>query len=194
MHTEHTEDFDLSALDVDPPVALVLAIARLGEAGLRGWWLSHGLGQPGEYVLGWAFPRTWRCAGLELDIVSAARRHDDLLARPSALHLFSDQLPFRRMASAWLAELKTSCDHPFLDFLSRWDLETALADLRLLVHDTLPQGEPVGPGLLLGKLSSSDTPALSTDPVHSLRVAQALGGAYLQQQRDLHPPYFDLVP
>jgi hypothetical protein len=33
--------------DHDRVIDLVLGVARLGEAGLRGWWQSHGLDQAG---------------------------------------------------------------------------------------------------------------------------------------------------
>ncbi len=80
---------------------LVLGVARLGEMDLAGWWSTHGLDHTGRYVLAKAFKRTWRSAALELDLVSAARRHDDALTgRRTALHLFSDELPFRRWAAS----------------------------------------------------------------------------------------------
>jgi hypothetical protein len=41
-----------SSHDEEQVMNLVLGVARLGEAGLRGWWQSHGLDQAGQYVLG----------------------------------------------------------------------------------------------------------------------------------------------
>ena len=70
--------------DTEQAIRLVLGVARLGEQGRHGWWRSHGLGQAGPFVLGRSFPRTARPAALELDILSAAHRHDDLLERPTA--------------------------------------------------------------------------------------------------------------
>src|SRR5690242_11765845 len=101
--------------DIDLAVRLVLGIARLGEQGLRGWWHSQGMGRGGQYVLGKSFPRTGHVAGLELDILSAAHRHNDLLERPTALHLFSSTFPFRRWAEAWLSEQKTIDRDPLFD-------------------------------------------------------------------------------
>ena len=83
----------IAPADHERVIDLLLGVARLGEAGLRGWWQSHGLDQAGQYVLGGSFPRTWRCAALELAIASAKRRHEETLGRPTALHLFSDELP-----------------------------------------------------------------------------------------------------
>ena len=74
--------------DLQERIAEVVGVEgdRLGEAGLRGWWQSHGLDQAGQYVLGGSFPRTWRCAALELAITSAKRRQEEMLGRPTALH------------------------------------------------------------------------------------------------------------
>jgi len=58
---------------------LVVAVARLGEADLAGWWRSHGLDSVGEYVLPDLFPRTAIVAGAELAVLSAAKRHADAL-------------------------------------------------------------------------------------------------------------------
>lgn len=83
----------IAPTDHERVIDLLLGVARLGEAGLRGWWQSHGLDQAVQYVLGGSLPRTWRCAALELAIASAKRRHEETLGRPTALHLFSDELP-----------------------------------------------------------------------------------------------------
>ena len=49
---------------VESTVRLVLEVARLGEADLRGWWSSHGLDREGSFVLKRAFPRTWQSVRL----------------------------------------------------------------------------------------------------------------------------------
>lgn len=172
----------------DETIRLVLGIARLGEQSMRGWWRSHGLGKGGQYVLGKTFPRTFRAAALELDIVSAAHRHDDLLGRSTALHLFSSMLPFRRWAEAWLAEQKTLPPDPLFDELTSWDADTAVAQLRQWAG-TFPGGEPVGDGLLLGQISSADLADEETVGAY----ARLLAAAYLDQDAGLRPPYFDLA-
>ena len=179
------------AIDATPlPVALVLGIARLGEAELRGWWQAHGLGQVGRYVLGDVFHwRTAKASGLELDVLSASRRQEQILARPTALHLFSDWLPFRRLALAWLAERKTAGSGPFLDRLAAWDPETATRDLAEWTAGAQQSAEAVGPGLLLGTL----TPMELENEVALRSVVKQLGAAYLEQDAELRPPYFDLV-
>jgi hypothetical protein len=85
-------------------VRLLLAVARLGEADLFGWWNSRGFSEAGRYLLGRSFPRTWSVNALQLAVVSAAARHEEELKRPSAVHLFSDQLPFKRLVGQWLVE------------------------------------------------------------------------------------------
>ena len=173
--------------DIDEAIRLVLGIARLGEQGLREWWRSHGLGRGGQYVLAAAFPRTAKPAALELDIVSAARRHDDLLGRSTALHLFSSAFPFRRWAEAWLAEQKTLPPDALLEELATWNLETALTSLRGWAGNPQP-GESIGEGLLLGQLTSDE---LKDDEALNA-YAKLLAAAYLDQDSTLRPPYFDL--
>ena len=173
--------------ETDQAIRLVLGISRLGEQGLRGWWRSHGLGKGGQYVLGKSFPRTGRSAALELDIISAAHRHDDLLERSTALHLFSSAFPFRRWAEAWLAERKTLPPDPLIDELIGWDLDRALKDLRSWAGDS-PRGELIGEGLLLGQVTQAE---LENDD-DLLPYARMLAAAYLGQDAGLRPPYFDL--
>lgn len=173
--------------DTDLAIRLVLGISRIGEEGLRGWWRSHGLGKGGQYVLGKSFPRTGRSAALELDILSAAHRHDDLLERSTALHLFSSAFPFRRWAEAWLAEQKTLAADPLFDELASWDLELALNTMRAWAGES-PRGEHVGEGLLLGQVAQSEL----EDHVQLLPYARLLAASYLDQDAGLRPPYFDL--
>jgi len=176
-------------LEDNTSVLLVLGIARLGEASLRGWWQSHGLSPAGRYVLGGAFPRTWPCAALELDVLSAAWRHDEVLGRHTALHLFSDQLPFRRWAMAWLAERKTAGDRSLVARLEAWDLERARHDLRDWVGDAAPVGEAVATGLRLGQVEAGqlqDAGALDG-------IVRGLASAYVDQGSDFRPPYLDLA-
>lgn len=89
-------------------VRSVLCVSRLGEADLRGWWATQSFGAAGRVVLKQRLPRTWRMAAVELDIIAAKNRHDEIIDRSNAVHLFSDNWPVRRWASAWVAEQKTS--------------------------------------------------------------------------------------
>jgi hypothetical protein len=183
-----TETRLMAPADHERVIDLVLGVARLGEAGLRGWWQSHGLDQSGRYVLGGSFPRTWRCAAFELAIASAKRRHEEMLGRSTALHLFSDELPFRRLASAWLAEQKTGGDTSRIDGYATWTTETAVDALRTWTGTTAA-GEVVGSGLLLGRFTGAEL----GDPTTLASIAKQLAGAYLDQPGDFRAPYFDLA-
>lgn len=174
--------------DHEGVIDLVLGVARLGEAGLRGWWQSYCLDQAGQYVLGGSFPRTWRWAALELAITSAKRRQEEMLGRPTALHLFSDELPFRRLASAWLAEQKTGGDTSRIDSFADWTTETAVDSLRSWT-DTSVAGEVVGSGLRLGRFTGAEL----GDPATLASIAKQLAAAYLDQSGDFRAPYFELA-
>ena len=178
------------ATGVGGVVRLVLGVARLGEADLRGWWNSHGLDRVGSYVLSRSLPRTWRSAGLELDVLSARRRHEDALSgRASALHLFSDELPFRRWASAWLAEQKTAGDiDDLFTELASWD--DGAASRRIGEWAGEPEaGEVLGDGLLLGRVVTPE----SGDEVALASLARRLAGAYLGLDGTFRAPYLDSV-
>jgi len=183
-----TETRLVAPADHERVIDLVLGVARLGEAGLRGWWQSHGLDQAGQYVLGSSFPRTWRCAALELAIASAKRRHEEMLGRPTALHLFSDELLFRRLANAWLAEQKTGGDTSRIDSFASWTTESAVDSLRAWTGASTA-GEVVGSGLLLGRFTSAEL----GDPVTLASIAKQLAAAYLDGSADFRAPYFDLA-
>ena len=178
-------------LDTADAIRLVLGVARLGENDLRGWWQGHAMDRTGRYVLSGMLRRTWRPAALELDMAAATRMHNELLGRPTALHLFSDLLPFRRWAASWLAEQKTSKDtNPLLTTLEAWTAETATESVRAWSGQSqAPQGERLGEGLLVGRLTAIEL----ADPPTLQSMAQVLAAAYLDQAGPLRPPYFDLA-
>jgi hypothetical protein len=172
-------------------VRVALGVARLGENDLRGWWQGHAIDRTGQYVLSSMFRRTWRPAALQLDVSAAARLHDELLGRSTAMHLFSDSLPFRRWATGWLAEQKTSdAEHDLLATLEAWTLDEAVSTLRAWCSSAdAASGESLGNGLLIGRLERNDL----EDPGLLLQVARQLGGSYIDQTGALRPPYFDLA-
>jgi hypothetical protein len=174
---------------VDAAVRLILGVARLGEADLAGWWNSHGLGPVGRFVLPRTFKRTWQPAALELDILSATRRHNETLAsRRTALHLFSDELPIRRWASAWLAEQKTIKERSGLfSELESWNFGEAQSKLAEWAGD-VPTGEEIGNGLLLGELSANEVEDETTMP----SIARILAASYVSLGPSFRAPYFDL--
>ena len=177
--------------DIRDVIRLVLGIARLGENDLRGWWNGHALDRTGEYVLSSMFRRTWRSGALQLDVSAATRMHDELLGRSTALHMFSDGLPFRRWATGWLGEQKTSeRDTDLVTTLETWSADQANSTLRAWSGGIdLPGGEVLGNGLLLGRLSSADL----EDPGGLLQTARQLCLSYVDQTGALRPPYFDLA-
>jgi hypothetical protein len=172
-------------------VKLLLAIARLGEADLFGWWRSRGLTQAGEYVLGSAFPRTWQWSALEGSVLSAARRHEEVLGRPTALHLFSGRLPAVRWAIGWLREQKVAGSHDgFLSRIRAWTRETALRDMAGWAAIQPPKGEVVAEGRRLGVVATQDLQA----PDRCEELIRLLAAAYTDQPpEEFHYPYFDLV-
>lgn len=174
---------------VEDAIRLVLGVARLGESDLAGWWGSHGLDRAGSYVLSRSFRRTWHSAALELDIEAASRRHEDVTARRrTALHLFSDELPFRRWTRAWLADQKTTAElSPIFDMLAAWDLSAGRAAIEGWTGQA-PRVEVVGDGMRLGALSRSEV----DDPATAASAGRLLAATYLTIDGPFRVPYFDL--
>jgi hypothetical protein len=177
--------------DIIETVRLVLGVARLGERDFRGWWRGHALDRTGQYVLSSMFRRTWRPAALQLDVSAAARLHDELLGRATALHLFSDGLPFRRWTLGWLAEQKTADDgRDLLTSLESWNEDQLMSNLGEWCGLMEPRpGEPLGNGILLGQLEARELDEAGM----LMTIARYLCRSYLDQPEDLRPPYFDLV-
>jgi hypothetical protein len=171
-------------------VRLTLVVARLGELDLLGWWRSHALDRTGRYVLRRTFPRTWQAVALEVDLISAARRHEEALAgRKAAVHLFSGRLPFLGLAAAWLAEQKTRDPDPLFDALADIQPDQARQQLRSLSGDSTP-GEVLGTGLKLGEAR----PAELEDPVLVTRLGRALASTYASMNGHFLAPYMDVLP
>jgi len=172
-------------------IRLVLGVARMGERDVFGWWRAHGLSDTGGAVLPVILRRTWALAALELDVISAARRHEEALGRPTALHLFSDQLPYKRLALSWLAAQKLEASPDGLvASLRQWTSDTARAGLGAWSGDTAPTAEPVGDGLRVGSVSATDV----DDLVRLDALAHELGAGYLASDgNQLRFPYVDLT-
>jgi|LJSS01.1.fsa_nt_gb hypothetical protein len=170
-------------------VWLTLGVARLGEADLFGWWRSRGLSEAGRFVLGNGFPRTWRLAALEGAVLSAAFRHEEVLGRPDALHIFSDELPARRLALSWLRERKVEGGGDgLLAELSEWSTERALQRLSEWVGLAPPAGEVLGQVRRLGSVTRQEL----KDWARVEQVIRELAAAYTLNPRELRYPYFDL--
>lgn len=178
-------------INVTESVRLVVAVARLGEADLAGWWRSHGLDGVGDYVLADLFPRTATIVGAELAVLSAAKRHRDALPdRDDVIHLFGEPLPAFAEAAAWLAELKTGGEASFIDELRAWATVDSAHDQLSRLAGSAPTGERIGGMTLrLGKLP----PNALADPAQTETVVRTLAAAYAGQGHDLAVPYFDLA-
>lgn len=116
---------------IDTIVRAVLLVARLGETDRRSWWGTRSFGVAGRVVLKQRLPRTWRMAAAELDVAAARSRHDEIIERRNAVHLFSDNWPVRRWTSAWLAEQKTEDPpDPWFEVLEAISAEDIAGSLR----------------------------------------------------------------
>jgi hypothetical protein len=168
----------------DDQTTEILAVVRLGDVDHRGWWQSHGLDETGSFILGRSFKRTWAATAMELSILSARVRHEEALRRRDAVHLFSDELPFFRLAHSWLLERKLDDD------LTPFEFHRAASTQDLL--DRLPPAPAVerrASGLHVGTISRSDLG-------DSDRLAQLLSdliGSYRSVDAQFLAPYFDLT-
>lgn len=170
-----------SVVEPEHAVRLVLGIARLGEVDLAGWWSSQGLNPAVAFALA-GFRRTGRVVGAELALLSAVRRHRQILPRDNAVHLFSPRLRYLRWAQAHLAELKTSGRSSLLDELSGWaTVGTATAIIRQWRQAIAPASASRAAGVVTEKDLSD--PAL---------FAWLVDG-YLETQGELSVPYVDLA-
>lgn len=135
---------DEATVEPADAIRLVLGVARLGEAHLAGWWSSQGLNPAVSFALA-GFRRTGRVVGAELALLSATRRHRQLLPRTNAVHLFSPHLPYLGWAQACLAELKSTGPSALLDELSTWVTVEAATNA---LHEACPPGDTANVSLL----------------------------------------------
>jgi hypothetical protein len=162
----------------------LLAIIRLGDVDRLGWWRSHSVDETAEYILGQAFPHTWMASGLELAMESARIRHDAALDRPSAIHLFSDYLPFHRQLRSWLVERKLEKDTAPLVWLRNLSTE----DLKAKVGGDV-DAQRRGGGLYLGDVQTEQLE--DGDGLDDL--LSRLARAYARLDAEFLAPYLDLV-
>jgi hypothetical protein len=171
-------------LDTASTIDQLLAVVRLGDADRLGWWRSHSIDETAEYVLGEAFPTTWMATGCELAMESARIRHEQALARPTRVHIFSDYLPFHRLLRNWLIERKIDRDATPLAWLTSASVE----DLKLKLPSS-NGGERRAGGLYVGDLRCADL----EDQAAIATTLERLTGAYSGTDRDFVAPYVDLV-
>jgi hypothetical protein len=162
----------------------LLAVIRLGDADRLGWWRSHSVDDVAEYHLSHALPTTWMAAGVELAMESARIRHHTALERPSAVHLFSDRLPFHRELKAWLIGRKLERDFEPLE----WLLKASIENLRARLGEP-NTGERRGNGIYMGDFTGDQL-----DNDHALHGLLArLTSAYVTIEKDFVAPYADLM-
>jgi hypothetical protein len=162
----------------------LLAVVRLGDADRLGWWRSHSVDETAEYVLGESFPNTWMATGVELAMESARVRHEQLLSRPTQVHVFSDYLPYHRLLRNWLIERKIEHDPAPLDWLP----EASTNDLRAKLPSP-SGGERRGEGLFVGELHRRD---LQDDAALDATLSR-LAAAIAHTDHEFVAPYVDLV-
>lgn len=169
----------------DKIVRQVLTVARLGETDHFGWWGTRSFGAAGRVVLQQRVPRTWQMAAIELDVASAANRNNDVIDRPNAVHLFSDNWPVRRWASAWVAEQKTSQPPDgFFDRLENASADELLADLPPVMHQLDSSSNAVA----IGEVSASNF----DQPDLLLPSVEHLVSAYAVLRSDFTVPYLEV--
>lgn len=170
---------------------LLLGVARLGDGDLQAWWGGSVLDPDiGGFILGNAFPRTAKVAGAELLLLSAARRHRQILSRPNAIDLYSERMPFLRWTRSWLARQKAAGAAPLLDELASWmDAGSAREALRSWSGPTHQEGAQ-RPGTI--SLGTMEVPELE-DHEALLARARQLAACYADMEA-LTPSYFDLAP
>lgn len=171
--------------DVESMVAirLVLGVARLGEADLAGWWSSQGLNTAVKFALA-GFRRTSSIVGAELALLSAIRRHQQVLPRTNAIHLFSPHLPFTQWAQAHLAELKSIGTSDLVDELRAWTtVEQARQKLSEWIRAVRPEVQ----------MRSTVTADELNAPETRTALLAHLAGGYLDQSGQLDIPYVDLA-
>ncbi len=181
MHTAGSSA--LSVVEPTAAVRLVLGVARLGEGDLARWWSSQGLNPAVRFALA-GFRRTGMVIGAELALLSASRRHQQILARPTAIHLFSPHLPFVGWTIAYLAELKTVGTSELLEELSSWTSTELATDVvrtwRAALGPLEHRVDPVTPDDL-------------ADPLVTTALLGQFVDQYLTMSGELSVPYVDLM-
>jgi hypothetical protein len=91
-------------------------------------------------------------AAVELDLAAAANRHDEIIDRPNAVHLFSDNWPVRRWTAAWVAEQKTaSPPDPCFEQLEGMTADEVVVELR-----AADQGPASGQAVRVGSVTREE--------------------------------------
>lgn len=174
-----------SAGSVTPIVRALLVVARLGEVDHHGWWGTRSFGAAGRVVLKQRLPRTWRMAAIELDMLAATNRHNDIIDRSNAVHLFSDNWPVRRWVQAWVSEQKTTVPpDPFLERIEVASTDELVAEL----GDRATSSPSNGKAIKIGSLPSSGF----SEPDDVVDRVLELASIYPTLSDSFAVPYYDI--
>jgi hypothetical protein len=125
-------------------------------------------------------------------MLSCARWHAHAFSgRPTAIHLFSPQLPALGWTQSWLAEQKTSATNdPIFDELLEWsDTDDAVAAVSRRLRDVEVTPEVVAGNMRLGAVEADRL----NDPVEVSLMVSTLAKTYATTVGALQVPYFDAV-
>lgn len=122
--------------------------------------------------------------GVELAMESARVRHEQLLERTTAIHVFSDYLPFHRLLRNWLIERKLERDFAPM----KWLPEASVEDLRARLPAANP-GERRANGLYVGQLSRANL----GDPDAVASAVSQIASAFAGLDEQFAAPYLDLT-
>jgi len=115
---------------------------------------------------------------------SARIRHEASLRRATAVHLWSDYLPFHQRLTSWLIERKLERDAEPLGWLPAASVD----DLRGRLGSPT-EGEKRGDGLYLGDVTRPEL----LDDERVAELLSRLAGAYVPMGSRFAAPYVDLV-
>jgi len=95
-------------MDLEAVLKLRCRIARLGENDAYHWWDSDAATETGLYVLKRLFPKTATWVGVEMAAAAARVRHEALLPKVRAVHLFDLGPETERALDNLVHEMKLS--------------------------------------------------------------------------------------
>lgn len=98
--------------DMNEVLGIRCKIARLGERDSFAWWDSSAGTDDGLYALQRLFARTAPWVGIELSIAAARARHEALLPKVRAVHLFDLGSQTERVLGSMIRELKVAQKSP----------------------------------------------------------------------------------
>ena len=163
-------------------------VARMGERDLFHWWESEAGAETGTYVLQRLFPRTAAWVAIEMAVESARARHESLVPKIPAIHIFNLGPELDRQLADTLFRLKLDGGDvtPFQLQLRSDAVNSVSAALRA-IGVTPETGETAERACCLGEVTLVDLK-------HPTSLVRKLVSAYGHSQpKHLVVPYFRLV-